>query len=146
MFRHVLVLFAAGLALAADPKDDPARDDKEKMQGTWTVEAASKGGEALPRDKIDKMRVTITGDKIVIRDGEAGRTEEATFKLDPAAKPKTMDVIPGGGPSEKAVPGIYQLDGDVLKLCWSKGGKDRPTDFTTGKEDRRMMFHLKRAK
>ena len=57
-----------------------------------------------------------------------------TFPLDAARKPRTIDFAQiYGFPQEKPVlvPGIYELDGETLKICRATSGDKRPTDFTT---------------
>ena len=46
------------------------------------------------------------------------------FHLDAAQKPPTIDLV---GPEGKVVqPGVYQFDGDSLKLCWSATASSAP--------------------
>ncbi len=55
-----------------------------------------------------------------------GVTITGTFKIDPTAKPKTMDsTATNGDNAGKTMLGIYELDGDTLKICWAPPGKDR---------------------
>jgi uncharacterized protein (TIGR03067 family) len=48
--------------------------------------------------------------------------------LDPAATPKTIDSSPAADPS-KPILGIYEFDGETLKICNAQPGKPRPADF-----------------
>jgi len=38
---------------------------------------------------------------------------------------------------------IYSIEGDTLKVCWTRRGTLRPTEFTTKKGDGRTLFTLK---
>ena len=38
---------------------------------------------------------------------------------------------------------IYSIEGDTLKVCWTRRGTPRPTEFTTKKGDGRTLFTLK---
>ena len=56
--------------------------------------------------------------------------------------------LPDGGArdlSRVSVQGIYVLDGDTVKICFSHAGNARPTEFTTNGSDDKMIT-LKRAK
>jgi uncharacterized protein (TIGR03067 family) len=140
-----LLLLTTFLLLgASQPKDDAAKTDRDRMQGTWAVESAAKRGEALPKEKADRIKVIITADKIAIQDEDQGRSEEALFTLLPGKDPPAIDLTPSG--TDRKAEGIYQLDGDTLKLCWSKPGGARPADFTTSREDNRILLVLRRAK
>jgi uncharacterized protein (TIGR03067 family) len=142
--RLSFMLVTVLLAAAADARDDPARADRDGLQGTWSVESAERRGEVLPRERAERIKLIVTADKITIQDGDTGRNEEALFQLDPTKQPKAIDLTPGGESAK--VEGIYQLAGDTLKLCWSKPGGARPGDFTTSRNDNRVLFVLKRAK
>ncbi|HSQ57227.1 MAG TPA: TIGR03067 domain-containing protein, partial [Gemmata sp.] len=53
-----------------------------------------------------------------------GRTIENKFTLDPTKSPKAFDILP----SDKSSQGIYEFEGDALKICL--GNHDvRPTKF-----------------
>jgi uncharacterized protein (TIGR03067 family) len=58
--------------------------------------------------------------------------DKGTFKLDPSAKPKAIDITGTEGPNKgKTIPAIYELTDDTLTVCYNLGGKDRPTEFKT---------------
>jgi hypothetical protein len=61
------------------------------------------------------------------------------YKLDSASSPKAIDLLTAGN----ALPGIFELNGDDLKLCF-RIGKDRPTEFKTRPGDKTELFTLKR--
>ena len=62
---------------------------------------------------------------------------------DQAKKPKAIDFAEKKG---EPVPGIYELDGDSLKICWNKEDKvkGRPDRFTATPENKWSMITLKR--
>ena len=41
------------------------------------------------------------------------------------------------------MPGIYELDGDTLKVCFNKG-KERPKEFSINGEGEKTYFVLRR--
>jgi uncharacterized protein (TIGR03067 family) len=68
--------------------------------------------------------------------------EKGLFRLDPAKKPKQIDMSDG-------VKGVYELVEDTLKLCWDQQAKTngRPTKFSLRQEkDSVHYFVLKREK
>ena len=54
--------------------------------------------------------------------------KQGEYKLDPTAKPKAIDLVEPNG--SRNTPGIYELDGDTLKICIAEGQNAvRPTAF-----------------
>src|SRR5207249_839287 len=83
--------------------------------------------------------------------GPRGFTEDRgcdiifSYALDPAQMPKAIDMKPtkGEGTALPIYLGIYHLDGNNLKLCYSP--KQRPTEFATQGKPDRMLFIMKRG-
>ncbi len=72
---------------------------------------------------------------------------KAKITLDPSKKPKTIDYrMLEGFTKGKTQLGIYELDGDTFRSCFSAPGDPRPTDFTTKAGDRRTLSVWKRVK
>jgi uncharacterized protein (TIGR03067 family) len=68
-----------------------------------------------------------------------------TYHLSPAKTPKSIDFTPTAGPDKgKPLPGIYELDGDDLKICFGKVGGPRPSGFTTAAGSGHVLVVLKR--
>lgn len=116
----------AGLLVAADAKDD-AKKDLDAMQGKWQLASLERDGKSVdvPKDAIR----TVKGDTYTINP-RPGVTIEGTYKLNADAKPKQIDITPTTGDNKgKTSLGIYEINGDTLKICWAPSGKDRPTEF-----------------
>jgi uncharacterized protein (TIGR03067 family) len=120
-----LIAVCAGLAVAR--ADDSTKTDLDKLQGVWKVVAMENDGKKASEDSVKGIRMTIKGDKLLLK--EDNKEEEASFKLDPMQKPKTMDLTIKAGDKMEVVKLIYDLRGDDLKLCGGRAGKDRPKDF-----------------
>lgn len=145
-FQRLAVLFV-GLAVVASARaEDAAKKDFAKLQGTWVVTAAEQDGKALDR---------LQGGKLVIKDQNfhiktaSGTEMKGDLQLDPAKKPTHMDWMHQEGLlREKTWQGIYELDGDDLKLCYAEAdsGKDRPGEFKTEADSKRLLVVLKREK
>jgi len=129
MHYHALVVLLLGAA--------PADDDLNKLQGTWSIVKVDKG-KGLGED-FAKVKFVFKDNTIAVKDDTLDKT--AHFKIDPSKKPKQIDIFPDKG-AKAEVLGIYELDGDNLKLCWNKGGA-RPLDFKASSD---VVLVLKRDK
>jgi uncharacterized protein (TIGR03067 family) len=149
-----VTLLAAGvlvavtrLLLAGDaPKEDAAKKDQDRLQGTWVVVAAERDGR--PLDRIKGGKLMIDGNGFVIQTA-SGAELKGTFMLDPTKKPKAMDLQHDAGLlRDKTWKAIYQVDGGDLKICYAEAdsGKDRPTEFTTALGSGFLLTVLKRDK
>ncbi len=120
---------------AEESKEDLAKRDLKKLEGTWMVVTAELYGNAIGRPE-DKSALVIDGNKAIwmIRD-EGGQT--ADIKLDASKTPKTIDfAITRGSDFRKTQLCIYELDGETLKICYGTPGDDkRPSEFTSKKKE-----------
>ena len=98
-------------------------------------------GKSVPGEFVEKGRYVFKGNELTIFEGDKN-VGKATFTLDPAKKPKTIDMTATEGPGKgKTMYGIYRIEGDTLTLCI---GEERPTDFNgAGKAG---LVEFKRAK
>ena len=132
MIRKLLgasaVLFLVALpSPAADEKSD-----KDKIKGTWEMTSVEFGGQKLPIPEGKGMSLTFDGDKVIKK--EPGKKDEAgTFKIDEKKKPKEIDLIvpkEGGKEGETmTMKGLYEIDGDTLRICFGMKEDTRPTAF-----------------
>jgi uncharacterized protein (TIGR03067 family) len=143
-----LVLFLLVVAtpgLSGSDKDS-GEGDLAKLQGQWVVVSLEhRGHVAEPADfegqssVYEKNRWTWkVGDKVMRR---------GIITLDSTRSPKAINTWDSDGPHEdETVPGIYQLDGDTLKLCFAMPGETRPTEFTTKAGTGAILVVYKRKK
>jgi uncharacterized protein (TIGR03067 family) len=116
-----------------------------KLAGTWTVDSAKADGNSLEEWKAGKF--TFADGKTTIP-----RSKGGVFSIDASKDPKWIDITTD---EKLTLLGIYQVDGDSLKLCTNittkvvKDGKsveqasERPTQFDSKQG---MLFVLKRDK
>jgi uncharacterized protein (TIGR03067 family) len=136
MTRYAMTLLTVGLVLVISQARADDKEDKEKLQGEWLADSLEKNGKNEKQTKGDDYyhTIKIEGDKyhtIVPIWGD----QVATFALDSSEKPKTIDIIYKSfgqrGRLETSVrKGLYELDGDTLKICIRFANeKDRPVEF-----------------
>jgi uncharacterized protein (TIGR03067 family) len=148
--RIVLVALACvvGIAASGARSDETADVEKEvkKFQGAWSFESVEAGGQKLPADDFKGVVLTFEGQKHTVRkDNEV--LQVGTQKLDPSKSPKTIDVTMTEGPNKGTVMlGIYEIDGDTLKVCFDPEGKKRPTEFKSAPGSQTFVNVHKRVK
>jgi RNA polymerase sigma factor (sigma-70 family) len=152
-----LVAFLGGVGgfayhrLAADA--EAKNKDKENIQGTWKFVSGKINGEDLSeeqKNKVKDAKLIITADKWIITDyGEQKKRKEASYKIDPSANPKTLDlthVLQDG--REVTDLFIYKLEGDTLTTCCclEDRHKERPKDFNCQAGSNTVVQVAKRVK
>jgi uncharacterized protein (TIGR03067 family) len=132
-----LIAFIFTSARAEDTES--AKADKARLQGEWTMVSGERDGTPFPANVMnDSKRVTQSDETSVTVQGQL--LMKAKFTLDPAKTPKTIDYSVTDGPyAGSAMLGIYELDGDKAKFCFSIPGKERPTEFLTKPDDGRTL-------
>jgi uncharacterized protein (TIGR03067 family) len=139
-----LVIVAGGLLIAADAPKDSGKQDLERLEGTWVATSAEANGEAFSDEATKSMKLVVKGDKYTFTMG--GEHEKGTLKLDPTKKPKTIDIhITEGTEKGKTQLGLYELEGDTLKVCVAEAEKDRPKEFGSKEGSGHGLLVFKRS-
>lgn len=136
--RHfVIPLVGLLLAAADDPRQAAVKDELGKLKGEWKLVSANKSGKERTADDLDSQAITFDGDQYIVKvDGEFAM--RATWVIDPTARPKTFEwtvteAAPVSGVEKGAkVHGIYEVDGDTLRVCRVKIDRDLPRGFDPG--------------
>jgi len=145
LFCAVGLTASGGSGTLADDKVDLEKEVR-KFQGTWTFESSQSGGKELPAGDLKGLILTFEGDKHTVKKGDEV-IQVGTQKLDPSKSPKTIDVTMTEGPNKgKVMLGIYEIDGDTLKVYFDPQGKKRPTEFKSGPGSETFVNVHKRVK
>jgi uncharacterized protein (TIGR03067 family) len=149
----VVWLTVACVALADEPKAAANRaaiaKALETFAGTWEIVTVHPDGATK-----DARRLVFNKDgTYTAQDKDGKKLWAGTFEIDPTAMPKVWDHRSRDAKKEgKDVLGIYDLDGDKLKVAcvvgqWKGkewGGKARPTRFSPKEAD--VVIEFKRVK
>jgi uncharacterized protein (TIGR03067 family) len=123
-------------------------DDAANVQGTWNVTSVEREGTPLPSSAVKKLQMIFKDGTLTImtdKDNSNARVEKAKIVLHPSAKPKSLEMT-SDDKDKPTVRGIYDLDGDTLKMCWRTNGGARPAQFTTMPQSGLVLFVLNRVK
>jgi uncharacterized protein (TIGR03067 family) len=134
----------AGFLLVPAAHQD-AKKDLERLQGAWVMESLEIDGEQVPAEKLAGTTLTMSGNKYIVT--VKGKMHETVITLDPAKKPKAIDMVFAEGPNkDKVHRGIYDLQGDTFKICRGQGPEaERPTEFATEASSGKFIVVWKRA-
>jgi uncharacterized protein (TIGR03067 family) len=146
--RSACLLVLAFFVTAGLVQGDDAQKERERLQGTWELTGAVGGGKPVPPEKVKGVRVVFSGEQMSLVSPGDEPKREFTFKLDPTAKPKAIDLTAlDGGFKGKTNPGIYQLEGDTLKLCMrNEPTKERPAKLASPEGSDLILMTLKKRK
>jgi uncharacterized protein (TIGR03067 family) len=105
---------------------------KAGLDGVWAgVILVSREGKE-DNSFAKTIRWTIKGDTIAISDARVQEAAHGTFKVADTTNPKEFDAKSKEGGGSFALAGIYEQDGDTLKVCYVPMGGGyftRPTEF-----------------
>ena len=123
-----------------------ARKDLKEMQGTWDRVSMELEGKEVPADTLKGWTATYKNDLLTLSSKD-GVYRRILVTLDPSRKPKAMNSWDLEGPFEdQTVPGIYEIDGDTMKVCFAEPGHERPKEFTTKQGPGFLYCVYKRSK
>jgi uncharacterized protein (TIGR03067 family) len=145
-------LFVFGIALTglAGPsvgfaEDKP--DDMKLIAGTWTVTEMVINGHRVPDKELEKLRVVNGADGTWALLVEGKEISRGTNIFDSTQTPKTLDFYPTDGEGkDNQYLGIYELDENARKICFSLNGKPRPQEFSAAAESERVLMTFEKAK
>jgi uncharacterized protein (TIGR03067 family) len=143
------VLFLT-LALLSPTQED--RKALDALQGTWFAVTLQDEERQAPLETIKQFKLVIKDQKMLFSSEGISEIREMGFRLDPTQKPPAIDLAVLSGPQQgKAIPGIYELKGDELKICLptrpnEKGQWERPKDFDCKKRSGLGLFVVRKKK
>ena len=144
--RLAVAVLAVGVLGNISRADDKAKAVPDKLAGTWNCVSAVNDGRPIAEATVQKLRLTLTKDRYKTERGEDVLFDSA-YTLDATKEPKQINMIATEGENKgKPAQGIYALDGDTLKICYTLPGKDRPTAFESKPGSAATLVIWQRAK
>jgi uncharacterized protein (TIGR03067 family) len=149
----LLCAFLVSTTLPAQEKERPkgksGRDEVAfrellKFQGSWTVESMELNGAAVPTPDIQGRTMFFGGDAFILRKGK-DVLQVGVQKIDPGKSPRTVNAtITKGLYQGETMLGIYEFDGETLKVCFEIEGASRPKEFKSASGEGRFIAVYKR--
>ena len=133
MKLRMMLIVAFGCTVATATAQD---DELGKLEGKWKMTRYERAGgeKALLKNNL----ATFAGGKFTFAYGKG-----LGVKLDATKSPKEIDLLNAGMNKRETWKGIYELQGDTLKLCVATGSdQTRPKEFTTKGADSATMYFI----
>jgi uncharacterized protein (TIGR03067 family) len=142
-----LVTRVGMLAVAAGADDEATKKDMKALTGTWRIVSEEREGTELGDEELKGAEAIYAADGrySMVRGGDKP-VYEGTFEIDATTEPKTIDFtqVSEGRTEGRVIPGIYEIEGDTLRVCRTTGGKGRPTGFSAPAGSGRVLLFLKK--
>jgi RNA polymerase sigma factor (sigma-70 family) len=135
---------------------DKPKTDHDRLQGTWEFVSYTHGGKTTTKKDLgdkDGQPATLIfdGDKTLTEVSNIGGKSveyKGTYKIDPSQKPKEIDLtVERGEKNFGTSSGIYEVEGDALRLCWpgEPTDLDRPTKLESKEGESYHLMTYKRV-
>jgi uncharacterized protein (TIGR03067 family) len=141
---RLLLVLMAGLLLAADLPSPTGAEDR--LQGTWYIVYLDRPGDKGGRQSFEfhDTKFTLTFDKGTVTSVGEGKTLwQGVYHLDAGGTPGAIHITRRAGAFRQ---GIYERNGESLKLCLDYPANPRPASFTASKDSRAEVMFFKRLK
>jgi uncharacterized protein (TIGR03067 family) len=115
-------------AAPASPSSAPATE----FEGKWSLISGIMDGRPMDESVVKWVKRVTQGNQTTVFAGPQ-TIMKLEFTSDSSQSPKTIDYLNTAGSNKgKTQHGIYEFDGDLLKICVSAPGAARPTEFQPG--------------
>src|SRR5579859_6816094 len=130
MRRSMLLPFIITLLAAADAAQDAIKKDLDQLQGEWSMVSGASNGQEFDEQVFKTAKRVCKANETTVTVGER-LILKAKITLNPAKEPKHIDYdVLDGDTKGRIIRGIYEIDGDMVKFCFTAPGGERPDDFT----------------
>lgn len=103
--------------------------DPASLVGDWQILRAELGGQPMPADAAGQVTMRFAPSTYSVRFGTEV-TDEGTYAIEPAASPVTIHLTGETGVNAgRTIPGILQLTGDRLRICYALESNTPPDEF-----------------
>jgi erythromycin esterase len=131
-FREVLGRASDWFLQKSEPLAAEVRKELKRLEGTWEVVSLVQDGDEKPLEGTTKgLQAVFTEDERTLKVG-ATVFARGRHRIDPRTRPRWIDLtITEGSLRGQVLRGIYDLDGDTLRICLGMKGGPRPTEMVS---------------
>lgn len=123
-----------------------ADEDALSLRGQWVCVSATVDGRALQEKTVAALRLTLTADRYK-SEKKSEVLFDSTYTTDNSKMPKQINMIgTEGALAGKEARGIYQLENELLTICYTMPDKPRPTTYESTEGSGKYLAVWKRVK
>lgn len=116
------------------------------IQGNWICVSAIIGGKSLPEETAKQLRLTISEERYKTEKG-GEVLFDSTYSVNSSASPKQIDLLgTEGNLAGRQGEGIYSMEGDILRICYTMPGQPRPEEFESPANSKVYLVIWKRER
>jgi uncharacterized protein (TIGR03067 family) len=110
-----------------------------EFEGEWQMVSAVMDGVAMDPSAVEWVKRITHGRETTVYAGPQVMMK-MEFTFDASKAPKTIDYVNTAGTNKgKSQQGIYEFEGELLKICVAAPGKPRPIQFQSDRGDGRTF-------
>jgi uncharacterized protein (TIGR03067 family) len=119
--------------------------DEQRLQGKWVAVSGHARKQPIPAEQLKQMSITFDGEQVTFdQPGVPAGSQRGTFKINSNSNPNQITLV-APDPKKETLPGIYEFDGERLKLAFIDEDYARPTNFEPDDRPDHMTLVLERA-
>jgi uncharacterized protein (TIGR03067 family) len=115
-----------------------------ELDGVWNCESGIVNGKKLDDDMANSLRLTLKGEQYKT-ESNFGVLFDSTYSIDTQPEPKHIEMMGIGELAGKTAKGIYVLDQNLLTMCYTMPGKERPKAFESTEGSEAHLIVWRRA-
>ena len=130
--RNTIFFLAVVTLFGCAKTPESASEAMPGIQGNWAAVSAVINGGPLPDEMVNDLRLLLTEDRFKTSEGEEVLFD-STYTMDTSQSPSHINMFGNEGDATgKDALGIYSLEEDQLKICYTMPGGKRPVAFESG--------------
>ena len=116
------------------------------VQGDWQCVNAVIDGKPLSEAKTQKLHLALTADRYKTMSGSEVLFD-STYEIDTSVRPPRISMVGTEGDlTGKVAHGIFELNGDTLRICYSMPGKTIPIRFESAPGSEAYLIECNRIR
>lgn len=121
-------------------------DATDKLEGKWQCVSAISDGSPLPEQTVKALLLTLTRDRYKT-EKDSQVLFDSTYTVNPFKNPKHIAMVGTEGDlAGKEALGIYSLEGDILRMCYTMPDGKRPETFESKAGSKAFLIVWRREK